>query len=110
MHGNEHPPRPPHLPPPSHPTKVVEVDEDGTCVSVRNAEQPAKAVKCAFDRVFGPGSGQQDIFMSLVPALDTVLKGFNACALAYGQTGSGKTHTLIGTYVVRGSLRGVLEY
>ncbi|CAN0178793.1 unnamed protein product, partial [Laminaria digitata] len=77
--------------------KAVEVDESGTSICVRNAEQPTKAITCAFDRVFGPESGQQDIFMGLVPALDTVLKGYNASVLAYGQTGSGKTHTLIGT-------------
>lgn len=77
-------------------TQVVDVEESGTCICVRNADQPNKAVKCAFDRVFGPEAAQQDVFMGLMPALDTVLKGFNACVLAYGQTGSGKTHTLIG--------------
>ncbi|CAN0013117.1 unnamed protein product, partial [Ascophyllum nodosum] len=55
-----------------------------------------QAVSCAFDRVFGPDSTQQEIFQGLLPALDTILQGFNASVLAYGQTGSGKTHTLIG--------------
>lgn len=64
---------------------------------VRDAERPNKSIECAFDRVFGSNSTQDDIFLALVPALDTVVKGFNACVLAYGQTGSGKTHTLIGT-------------
>lgn len=80
--------------------QVVEIDEGGTCVSVRNTEYPNKTIKCAYDRVFGPESVQQDVFLGLVPALDTVLQGYNACVLAYGQTGSGKTHTLIGTLYV----------
>ncbi|CAM9638234.1 unnamed protein product, partial [Choristocarpus tenellus] len=49
-----------------------------------------------YDRVFGPTSTQEDVFSALVPTLDTVLQGFNACVLAYGQTGAGKTHTLLG--------------
>ncbi|CBJ32767.1 conserved unknown protein [Ectocarpus siliculosus] len=78
------------------PQQVVEVNEDETSVCVRDAERPNKSIECAFDKVFGCSSSQDDIFRGLVPALDTVVKGFNACVLAYGQTGSGKTHTLIG--------------
>lgn len=79
------------------PTQVVEVNENQTGLCVRDAQRPTKSIECAFDRVFGPESVQEDVFLSLVPALDTVIKGFNACVLAYGQTGAGKTHTLIGT-------------
>lgn len=85
-------------------------------VCVRDVERPHKSIECAFDRVFGRDSTQEDVFMGLVPALDTVMKGFNACVLAYGQTGSGKTHTLIGTGTidrtsrrVRGDLRGAVR-
>lgn len=78
--------------------KVVKVSPGGTYVSVCNPEQPAKkAVSCAVDQVFGPSATQKDVFQGLIPTLDTILQGFNACILAYGQTGSGKTHTLIGT-------------
>ena len=83
---------------------MVQVSQDGTCVSLHNSSdsssvgQPVQAVSCAFDRVFGPDSTQQEIFQGLLPALDTILQGFNASVLAYGQTGSGKTHTLIGTH------------
>lgn len=75
---------------------MVSTNNAGTCVSVRNLEQPRKSAEYTFDRVFSPDSTQEDIFDGLVPTLDTVLQGFNACVLAYGQTGSGKTHTLIG--------------
>ncbi|CAM9212099.1 unnamed protein product [Ectocarpus sp. 13 AM-2016] len=76
--------------------QVVEINEDGTSVCVRDADRPNKSIECAFDKVFGCSSTQDDIFLGLVPTLDTVVRGFNACVLAYGQTGSGKTHTLIG--------------
>ncbi|CAM9556931.1 unnamed protein product, partial [Ectocarpus fasciculatus] len=78
------------------PQQVVEINEDETSVCVRDPERPHKSIECAFDKVFASSSTQDDIFLGLVPALDTVVKGFNACVLAYGQTGSGKTHTLIG--------------
>lgn len=77
--------------------QVVEINENQTSLCVRDAQRPNKSIECAFDRVFGPESVQEDVFRGLVPALDTVIKGFNACVLAYGQTGAGKTHTLIGT-------------
>lgn len=78
---------------------MVEINESKTSIFVQDAQRPNKSIECAFDRVFGPESVQGDVFLSLVPALDTVIKGFNACVLAYGQTGAGKTHTLIGTTV-----------
>lgn len=78
-------------------TQVVEINESQTSLCVRDVQRPNKSIECAFDRVFGPESVQEDVFLGLVPVLDTVIKGFNACVLAYGQTGAGKTHTLIGT-------------
>lgn len=75
---------------------MVDTSEEGECVTVRSLEEPQKSIRCTYDRVFGPDASQEDVFMSLVPVLDTVVDGFNACVLAYGQTGSGKTHTLIG--------------
>lgn len=50
-----------------------------------------------FDWVFGPQSGQLDVYQSVVgPLIDEVLQGFNCTVLAYGQTGTGKTYTMEG--------------
>lgn len=47
-----------------------------------------------FDRVFPPGSTQDDVYAYVRPLLRGTLDGFNAAFLAYGQTASGKTYTL----------------
>lgn len=79
---------------------MVSIADGDTSVSVRNVEEPQKSeIQCTFDRVFGSTCSQEDVFLGIVPSLDTVLEGFNACVLAYGQTGSGKTHTLIGKWL-----------
>ena len=50
-----------------------------------------------FDRVFGPDSSQQQIFMdSVLPLVEALVNGHDACLLAFGQTGAGKTFTMIG--------------
>lgn len=50
-----------------------------------------------FDRVFGPTSGQHDVYDFVAkPLVRELLEGFNCTILAYGQTGSGKTHTMLG--------------
>ena len=51
----------------------------------------------AFDKVFGPDQGQQEIFEEVEPLCLSVVDGFNACIFAYGQTGSGKTWTMEGS-------------
>lgn len=47
-----------------------------------------------FDKVFGPGVGQEETYMAVQPLIQSVMDGFNVCVFAYGQTGSGKTFTM----------------
>lgn len=49
-----------------------------------------------FDAIFGPQSGQEEVFEQTSPVVTSVLDGYSVCILAYGQTGSGKTWTMEG--------------
>ena len=53
-------------------------------------------VKCSYDHVFNENCEQTDIFNSVKPLLDDVLKGINGTVFAYGQTSAGKSHTMLG--------------
>ena len=50
----------------------------------------------AFDRVFGPSSGQRDVYDALEGLAPRVARGGHVALLAYGQTGSGKTFSMQG--------------
>jgi hypothetical protein len=44
-----------------------------------------------FDRTFGSGDGQEQVFLEVSEFVQSALDGFNVCLFSYGQTGSGKT-------------------
>ncbi|XP_063982789.1 kinesin-like protein Klp61F [Diachasmimorpha longicaudata] len=78
-------------------SNVVDVASSKDVV-VRERPQDSKLTKkFSFDRVFGPGSKQVDVYNAVVsPLLDEVLAGYNCTVFAYGQTGTGKTFTMEG--------------
>jgi len=88
---------------------AVSVDEARGEVAVRPGGGGCRAF--AFDRVFGEGSTQRQLYEDTVrPTVRQVLRGYNATVLAYGQTGSGKTFTMTGPpgAAQREDLRGIV--
>ena len=50
-----------------------------------------------FDHIFDMDSTQDDVYkISAVPAVESLISGFNSTIFAYGQTGTGKTYTMGG--------------
>ncbi|KAK2980861.1 hypothetical protein RJ640_003088, partial [Escallonia rubra] len=68
---------------------------DSSAVLVNFAETKSKLY--SFDKVFHPGSKQDEIFLEVEPVIKSALDGYNACIFAYGQTGTGKTFTMEGS-------------
>eukprot|EP00873_Tetraselmis_striata_P027928 jgi/Tetstr1/448192/TSEL_035483.t1 len=78
--------------------QTIETSEDSSEVTIYQniaGKQLDRTYK--FDKVFGPSSGQADVYDGAIsPIVNEVLEGFNCTVFAYGQTGTGKTHTMEG--------------
>jgi|UPI000581A959 kinesin family protein C1 len=55
-----------------------------------------KKWRFAFDSVFSPKHGQDDVWEATEPLIQSAVDGYNVTIFAYGQTGSGKTYTMLG--------------
>ncbi|XP_065506938.1 kinesin-like protein KIF18B [Caloenas nicobarica] len=70
----------------------------GSALTTRAPKHPGKDMKFVFDRVFGEGATQDEVFQHTTRGLlDTVLNGYNCSVFAYGATGAGKTYTMLGS-------------
>ena len=50
-----------------------------------------------FDHIFDMDSSQDDVYqIAAVPAVESLMSGYNSTIFAYGQTGTGKTYTMEG--------------
>ncbi|EFJ44457.1 kinesin-like protein, partial [Volvox carteri f. nagariensis] len=68
----------------------------GLSVAVTSGQSTQKHT-FAFDRVFSPGTTQENVFDELSELVQSALDGHKVCIFAYGQTGSGKTFTMLGS-------------
>ncbi|GLT82475.1 hypothetical protein SLE2022_008410 [Rubroshorea leprosula] len=68
---------------------------DSSNIHLKLADNKTKSY--SFDKVFHPGSSQDEVFSEVEPVIKSVLDGYNACIFAYGQTGTGKTFSMEGT-------------
>ncbi|PON88637.1 Kinesin-like protein [Trema orientale] len=68
---------------------------DSSKVLLKLAENKSKTY--SYDKVFHPGSSQDEVFAEVEPVIKSALDGYNACIFAYGQTGTGKSFTMEGT-------------
>ncbi|KAM8795396.1 kinesin-like protein KIF18B [Eudromia elegans] len=81
---------------------VFDPDEPGGAVGAlppaRAPRQRGKDLTFVFDRVFGEGATQEEVFQHTTwNLLDGVLSGYNCSVFAYGATGAGKTYTMLGS-------------
>ncbi|KFR05006.1 Kinesin-like KIF18B, partial [Nipponia nippon] len=70
----------------------------GSVLPTRGPKHQGKDLKFVFDRVFGEGATQEEVFHHTTrDVLDSVLNGYNCSVFAYGATGAGKTYTMLGS-------------
>ncbi|NP_001026099.1 kinesin-like protein KIF18B [Gallus gallus] len=70
----------------------------GAALPPRGPKHRGKDLKFVFDRVFGEGATQEEVFQHTTrEVLDGVLNGYNCSVFAYGATGAGKTYTMLGS-------------
>lgn len=75
-------------------TSSSQIDVDGPEERNSLGVVSRKTIPFEFDRVFGPGVLNDEIFNEIAQLVQSALDGYNVCIFCYGQTGSGKTYTM----------------
>ncbi|BAB11107.1 kinesin-like protein [Arabidopsis thaliana] len=89
-------------------TSIEYTGENGELVVANPLKQGKDTYRLfKFNKVFGPESTQEEVFLDTRPMIRSILDGYNVCIFAYGQTGSGKTYTMSGPSITSEEDRGV---